>query len=212
MKLRHTAASIVLSLLVHPLAAQTGPTSPFARLLDHYLDSLKHDTLVQRLGSGLQLGDVLRPDMLLRLSDSSLVTLADLYSTSLQQVDSTMCAYFAPGGTASGHSFMELAYRADSATAKRWLVLVHQLVLTGLLDQPRGRIVSLDTAFLRMGAILQSLPPEEHAQMRAAMTHPSASLVDRCRFAQLVFRGLANLPPDQAGPTLRAFMSLGMPQ
>ena len=211
---RHvTALSFALILLVPSLSAQSLGDSPFGKFLGQHLDSMVRDTLVKRLNrrpSGLQLNDVLRDDMLLRLSDSNLVRLAAVTLLSLQQVDSTLCASFALSGADSAASIISLAIRVDSATAKRWVSLMHQMMLTGLRDTPRGRVVSLDTALGLMTAMLISLPAEEHARIRAAMSTPNGSKSARCRFAKLLFSGLMKMPPDQAGPMMRTLMGLSL--
>ena len=208
---RLTLFSLALVLAVPKLRAQSLGDSPFGKLLAQHLDSMFQDTLVIRLSrrpSGLQLNEVLREDMLLRLSDSNLVRLAAVTLLSLQKVDSNTCAGFVPGSRDSAAGIISLATRVDSATAKRWIYLMHQMMLTGLRNTPRGRVVSLDTAFAGMRAMLVALPPEEHARIRAAMSSPNGSRADRCRFAQLVFSGFMRMPPDQAGPMMRTLMGL----
>src|SRR2546427_8308393 len=96
---RHlTAISLALTIMAPALSAQSLSDTPFGKLLSQHLDSMSRDTLVRRLShrpSGLPLNEVLRDDMLLRLSDSNLVRLAAVTLLSLRQVDSTTCASFA---------------------------------------------------------------------------------------------------------------------
>ncbi len=128
---------LVLGLFSPPLSAQTDQSSPFYELLQQHLDSMSRDTMVRRLSQrpeGLSIGDVLPDDMLLRLSDTNLVRLANLLTVSLAQVDSATCTTFLPGGP--GPDIISLAARVDSETARQWLRLIHQMMLTGLLNLP----------------------------------------------------------------------------
>jgi hypothetical protein len=161
---------------------------------------------LSRRPTGLQLNDVLPDDMLLRLSDSNLVTLAGVIFVSLQQVDSSTCASFGPGGGDFDPNIMTLATYVDSATAERWMYLMHQMMLTGLRQLPRGPVISLDSALRIVQGIVEDLSPEERARLRTATTSPKPSLAARCWGAQHFFRRVMNMAPGQAGPMMRTLM------
>jgi hypothetical protein len=200
--------SLVVWLLGAPLSAQTDQNSTFYRLLQAHLDSMSRDTLVKRLSQrpeGLSIGDVLPPDMLLRLSDTSLVRLASLLTVSFAEVDSATCATFLPGGT--GPDIISLAARVDSGTARQWLRLVHQMMLTGLLNLPRGRLAPPDSVLAALRLVAEAESPEDRRRLLAVAGSPSGMHSDPCFVAQHTFRKLMAMPPRQAGPLMRTLLA-----
>ena len=199
---------LVLGLLGASLSAQTNQNSPFYVLLQQHLDSMYRDTMVQRLSQrpgGLSIGDVLPPDMLLRLSDTNLVRLASLLTVSLAQVDSATCATFLPGGT--GPDIISLAARVDSGTAREWLRLIHQMMLTGLLNMPRGRLAPPDSLLAALRVVAEAESPEDRRRLVAVAGSPSGMHSDPCFVAQHTFRKLMAMPPRRAGPLMRTLMA-----
>jgi len=198
---------LVLGLFSPPLSAQTD-TGRFYTLLQKHLDSMSRDTMVKRLSQrpeGLSIGDVLPPDMLLRLSDTNLVRLASLLTVSLAQVDSATCATFLPGGT--GPDFVALGARVDSGTARQWLRLYHQMMLTGLLNIPRGRLAPPDSLLAALRAVAATESPEDRRRLLAVARSPSGMHSDPCFVAQHSFRKLMAMPPRQAGPLMRTLLA-----
>lgn len=207
--------AFALVLIAPRLQSQDIVPGPFTRLFAHFYDSLQHDTLIDRLSmrpQGFTLNDLLPNDMLLRLSDSDLVELAAVTAVSLNQLDSTRCAHYAPGGGDFDLDLLGLASRVDSMTAERWMHLFRELVLTGLHDLPRGPVLPLDSALLSLVRMIEGMPPSERALYRAVMTAKVPSKDGRCAFAKAAWRAYANLPPAQAGPMLRAFVATDLPQ
>lgn len=203
-------AAFVLPLIASPAAAQRVGTGPFSRLFAHHLDSLQHDTLIQRLSSrpqGFLLNDLLPNDMLLRLSDSDLVDLAGVVAQSLEQVDTVTCARYSPGGADFDVDFMALAGRVDSITAERWIHVVHQMMRTGIYNLPRGPTVPLDSAILEGVRMMLASPPSERAQFRALVTAPVPSKSGRCKFAKYAWGSYSRMPASRVGPVLRALMA-----
>ena len=202
---------LVLGLFSPPLSAQTDQSSPFYELLQQHLDSMSRDTMVRRLSQrpeGLSIGDVLPDDMLLRLSDTNLVRLASLLTVSLAQVDSATCTTFLPGGP--GPDIISLAARVDSGTARQWLHLIHQMMLTGLLNLPRGRLAPPNTVLAAVRAVAEAESPEDRKRLRALAGSKSGVYSDPCFVAQHTFRKLMAMPPQHAGPLMRTLLAPGV--
>ena len=207
-----TALLFAFCWLAPPLSGQSVHESLFDRLLTRHLDSMFHDTLVQRLSqrpSGLSLAEVLREDAVFRLSDSNLVSLAAVMLESLQQVDSTTCAAFGPGGAGFESTFISLTEGVDSVTTDRWVYMMHQIMLTGLRDLPPGPQISRDSALQDIRTSLERLPPAEAALLRAAHG-PRPSLTIRCQWAQRFFRDLVRMRAGQAGPLMRTLWDMSL--
>jgi hypothetical protein len=164
--------------------------------------------MVRRLSQrpeGLSVGDVLPDDMVLRLSDTNLVRLASLLTVSLAQVDSATCSTFLPGGP--GPDIISLAARVDSGTARQWLRLIHQMMLTGLLNLPRGHLAPPDTVLAAIRAVAEAETPEDRKRLSAVAGSRSGVYSDPCFVAQHTIRKFMAMPPQRAGPLMRTFMA-----
>jgi len=200
-----------LGLLVRPLPAQKGQ-SPFAKLFAVHFDSMNRDTFVVRWGADKTIGDMLPPDFLLRLPDSTIVRLAKVIVTSLAQVSPKLCAKFGPRNPDFDLDLVGLANHVDSATAVEWVSLMHQMMLTGIYDLPRGHLLPVDSIFPEMQAMVAILPSAERRRVQEANADPHPSSANYCFRAQFVFTSFGAMPPNQAGPLFRAFVNLSIPQ
>ena len=194
------------ALLVQPLASQEAQ-SPFSRLFDRYLDSLKRDTFVVRWGRDKTIGDALPEDMLYRLPDSAVVMFASVLAKSLPQVAPAECKTFIPGNAAGTPDLMRIANEVDSTSAVRWVSVMHQMMLTGMHDLPRGHVLPTDSMTAAIRTMNQSLSPEDRRRVQDVILGYRQSSADYCFLVEHVYRSLAALPPRRAGPLFRAVLS-----
>ena len=198
------------ALLVHPLAGQEG-SSPFSRLFDRYLDSLKRDTFVVRWGRDKTIGDALPEDMLYRLPDSAVVMFANVLAKSFPQAAPAECKTFLPGNPAGTPDLMRIANQVDSASAVQWVSVMNQMMLTGMHDLPRGHVLPRDSTIAAIRTINQSLSPEDRRRVHDVILGYRQSPADYCFVVEHVYRSLAALPARRAGPLFRAVLSQGLP-
>jgi len=207
--LRRTAAIILMGGLLGGIASAQESRSPFARLFATHFDSMQRDTFVARWGHDKTLGDLLPDGMLFRMSDSAVVMLSLVLVNSFRQVPLQECAAFAPIGTKAGLDLMGLADQVDSPTAVQWVAVMHQMMLTGLYNLPRGRALPPDSVFVALREMTQRWPVDERQRVERAMSDTRPTQAERCFKAKLLFGSLAAMPPRQAGPLFRGLMAMG---
>lgn len=137
------------------------------------------------------------------LSDSQASDFMQVMAATLHQLPDSLCGRFLQLGQSKPDLAMMVGL-IDSATVDRWTVIVERMVRAIAGSQPAGRAASPEEIRAANVAVITALDAERRQRLGWIAQHPPPSSADACWAIQVIMDGMAQLPPLQLGPVVRA--------
>lgn len=207
--------SVIVALLLTGLATPALPQSP------NTYGQRALARLAQKLAADPKLPDSLRrlaPRDLLALPESGYVRILndsqasdfmDVMAATLHQLPDSLCGRFLIAG-ANPPDLAAMFVLIDSATVDRWIPILERIVRAAGRSEPAGRAANAEEIRAANIAVITGMDSTRRQRFGWIAQHPPPSPADACWSMRTIMDAMAQLPPAQLGPVVRA--NFGMPK